>query len=28
VVNGELTWWQGEHCGARAGAVIVRSRLS
>jgi len=28
VVNGELTWWQGEHCGARAGKVIVRSRLS
>jgi N-acyl-D-amino-acid deacylase len=28
VVNGELTWWQGEHCGARAGEVIVRSGLS
>ena len=28
VVNGELTWWQGAHCGARAGKVIARSRLS
>ncbi|SAL62350.1 N-acyl-D-amino-acid deacylase [Caballeronia udeis] len=28
VVNGELTWWQGAHCGARAGEVIVRSRVS
>ncbi|MFK4443548.1 N-acyl-D-amino-acid deacylase [Caballeronia udeis] len=28
VVNGELTWWQGSHCGARAGKVIARSRLS
>src|SRR5476649_2034179 len=28
LVNGRMTWWQGEHCGARAGKVIVRSRLS
>jgi N-acyl-D-amino-acid deacylase len=24
IVNGALTWWQGAHCGARAGQVIAR----
>jgi N-acyl-D-amino-acid deacylase len=24
IVNGALTWWQGVHCGARAGQVISR----
>ena len=24
IVNGALTWWQGTHCGARAGQVIAR----
>ncbi|GGF20225.1 D-aminoacylase [Aliidongia dinghuensis] len=24
IVNGALTWWQGAHCGAKAGQVLTR----